>query len=220
MALYREWISPSCLLQMNLKEPQRSITSRKQSPLSKTPKVYKCRSLYNEATQTEALGRRLYISSTMQPLRTLNSWLFLVRLQKKTWENYPPFKQMGPVVLYMQNYITCMWSPVKTTFVFGPAKISGVTASGSIAWAASSIRIWVKNPCRTCISRSTCDVLRVVITTRCSTRWSREGNTNIWSLIKQYFLAMLDVVSNLNEQAKLVIFFKTSFVSVQVEFVK
>ena len=42
----------------------------------------------------------------------------------------------------------------------------------------------------------------VVTTTRCSTRSSREGNTNVSSLIKQYFLAISDAVSNLSLVSK------------------
>ena len=45
-------------------------------------------------------------------------------------------------------------------------------------------------------------MLSVVTTTRCSTRSSREGNTNLSSLIKQYFLAISDAVSSLSLVSK------------------
>ena len=56
----------------------------------------------------------------------------------------------------------------------------------------------MKNPCNTCRSRSSFEVLSVVTTTLRSTRSSREGNTNVSSLIKQYFLAISDAVSSLS----------------------
>ena len=96
-----------------------------------------------------------------------------------------------------QMRFTCIWSPVKTILVFGPARARGVTASGSNACAASSTRIWVKNPWCSCKSSSTREVASVVITTWCLITSSRDGSTNAWFLRRQYFLAVSEVAWNL-----------------------
>lgn len=45
-----------------------------------------------------------------------------------------------------QRAHTCMWSPAKTIRVFLVANARGIMVSHSMAWAASSNRMCVKNP--------------------------------------------------------------------------
>lgn len=45
-----------------------------------------------------------------------------------------------------QRVHTCMWSPAKTIRVFLVANARGIMVSHSMAWAASSNRMCVKNP--------------------------------------------------------------------------
>lgn len=45
-----------------------------------------------------------------------------------------------------QKVLTCMWSPAKTIRVFLVANARGIMVSHSMAWAASSNRMCVKNP--------------------------------------------------------------------------
>lgn len=45
-----------------------------------------------------------------------------------------------------QKARTCMWSPAKTIRVFLVANARGIMVSHSMAWAASSNRMCVKNP--------------------------------------------------------------------------
>jgi len=44
------------------------------------------------------------------------------------------------------NRQTCMWSPANITRVVSDAKFNASRHSHSVAWAASSIRMWVKKP--------------------------------------------------------------------------
>lgn len=46
----------------------------------------------------------------------------------------------------MQRALTCMWSPAKTIRVPLVANARGIMVSHSMAWAASSNRMCVKNP--------------------------------------------------------------------------
>jgi hypothetical protein len=45
-----------------------------------------------------------------------------------------------------------MWSPAKTILVSSFAKASGMIASHSMAWAASSNKMWLKCPAETQIT--------------------------------------------------------------------
>ena len=45
-----------------------------------------------------------------------------------------------------QRALTCMWSPARTIRVFLVANARGIMVSHSMAWAASSNRMCVKNP--------------------------------------------------------------------------
>lgn len=71
----------------------------------------------------------------------LSVCVFLISQSKLKIQNF--------VSVFVDSSLTCIWSPASTMRVVLLARAKGMMVSHSIAWAASSSRIWENNPAET-----------------------------------------------------------------------
>lgn len=86
---------------------------------------------------------------------TLNSqqsyWMYICKhtntqIQNMNLTKWRGHQRLRVDVMWSLWSLTCMWSPASTMRVALLARAKGMMVSHSMAWAASSSKIWVNNP--------------------------------------------------------------------------